>query len=77
MILYPLTRWPIEAIRSDEPSVFLGMSWSQNISVLLLLAGLATWRLVRQGRREPSIDPHPAISAPHATHASRAEVYLR
>ena len=55
MILYPMTRWPIEAIRSDEPSVFLGMSWSQNISVLLLLAGLATWRLVRRRRRR-SVD---------------------
>lgn len=47
MIFYPMTRWPIEAIRSDEPAVFLGMSWAQNISVLLLIAGLAMWRLVR------------------------------
>lgn len=52
MILYPITRWPIEAIRSDEPSAFLGMSWAQNISVLLLLAGLAMWRSVRRGGRE-------------------------
>src|SRR5262249_11044293 len=52
MILYPLTRWPIEAIRSDEPSVFLGMSWSQNISLLLFLAGLGAWSLARRGRTD-------------------------
>ena len=54
MVVYPLTRWPIEAIRSDEPAAFLGMSWAQNISVLLLLAGLGTWWLVRRGRGEGS-----------------------
>jgi phosphatidylglycerol:prolipoprotein diacylglycerol transferase len=77
MILYPMTRWPIEAIRSDEPSVFLGMSWSQNISVLLLLAGLATWRLVRKGPRDRSILAHPAISVPRPLQRSRTEAYLR
>ena len=40
MVLYPLSRWPIEAIRSDEPSILLGMSWAQSISVVLLAAGL-------------------------------------
>jgi phosphatidylglycerol:prolipoprotein diacylglycerol transferase len=65
MILYPMTRWPIEAIRSDEPSVFLGMSWSQNISVLLLAAGLATWRLVRRGQGARSTYFHRATPAPH------------
>lgn len=63
MVLYPLTRWPIEAIRSDEPSVFLGMSWAQNISVLLMLAGLATWRSVRRGRAEGIIPDEAAV--PH------------
>jgi phosphatidylglycerol---prolipoprotein diacylglyceryl transferase len=91
MIVYPMTRWPIEAIRSDEPSVFLGMSWSQNISVLLLLAGMATWRVVRRGQRDKSTVSHPAVSAPHhqssvapvmpsvpdPAHASKAEAYLR
>src|SRR5262249_47376323 len=65
MILYPMTRWPIEAIRSDESSVLLGMSWSQNISVLLLGAGLATWRLVRRGQGARSADAHRAIPSPH------------
>jgi phosphatidylglycerol---prolipoprotein diacylglyceryl transferase len=75
MILYPMTRWPIEAIRSDEPSVFLGMSWSQNISVMLLIAGLVTWRFVRRGRgdRTPLASRHG--NAPHvgATGGRRQE----
>jgi hypothetical protein len=49
MILYPMTRWPIEALRADEPAVFAGMTWSQNISVALLGGGLAVW--VGLGRR--------------------------
>ncbi len=52
MIAYSLTRWPIEAIRSDEPAVFLGMTWSQNISVVLILAGAAMWAAVRIGHGE-------------------------
>ena len=43
MILYPLTRWPIESLRGDETAVFAGMTLSQNISVGLLLLGLVFW----------------------------------
>ena len=43
MILYSLTRWPIESLRSDEPAIFAGMTLSQNISVGLLLLGLVFW----------------------------------
>jgi phosphatidylglycerol:prolipoprotein diacylglycerol transferase len=76
MIAYSLTRWPIEALRSDEPVVFAGMTWSQNISAALVLGGLAVWfrrgrpwrgalagparGLRRQGRLDPS---HPGIPA--------------
>lgn len=70
MILYPVTRWPIEAIRSDEPSAFLGMSWAQNISVLLLLAGLATWRFARRGRRERGSIEWGRERAPHLAGSS-------
>jgi phosphatidylglycerol:prolipoprotein diacylglycerol transferase len=52
MIAYPLTRWPIESLRSDEPAVFAGMTWSQNISVALCLAGLALWLGLRRGLTE-------------------------
>ncbi len=41
MILYSLTRWPIEALRGDESARFAGMTVSQNISVALLVLGLA------------------------------------
>jgi phosphatidylglycerol:prolipoprotein diacylglycerol transferase len=83
MIAYPLTRWPIEAIRSDEPSVFLGMSWSQNISVALLAAGLGAWLLLRRSRgdRANAISGH--LIAPHLHHASNSttpqtgNLYLR
>jgi phosphatidylglycerol---prolipoprotein diacylglyceryl transferase len=50
MILYALTRWPIEVLRSDERAVFAGMTLSQNISVVVLVCGLALWfSLRRQG----------------------------
>lgn len=49
MILYPITRWPMESLRGDEAAIFGGMTLSQNISVGLLLLGLAFWvRLVRR-----------------------------
>jgi len=41
MIVYPLTRWPLETLRGDEPAIFAGMTLSQNISVALFLCGVA------------------------------------
>ena len=49
MIAYPLTRWPIEALRGDEPAVFAGMTWSQSISLALLGLGLVL-RFTLRGR---------------------------
>ncbi len=49
MILYPLTRWPIEALRGDEPALFAGMTLSQNISLGLLVGGIAVWILLKPG----------------------------
>jgi len=46
MILYPLTRWPIESLRGDETAMLAGMTLSQNISVGLLLLGLVFWVLL-------------------------------
>jgi phosphatidylglycerol:prolipoprotein diacylglycerol transferase len=40
MILYPLSRWPIESLRGDETAIFAGMTLSQNISVGLFLLEL-------------------------------------
>jgi len=47
MILYPLTRWPIEALRGDEPTLLAGMTLSQNISLGLLVGGIAVWIRLR------------------------------
>lgn len=49
MVTYPVSRFLIEWLRNDEPVFFAGMTISQNISLLLLAAGLAFWAyLVRQ-----------------------------
>jgi phosphatidylglycerol:prolipoprotein diacylglycerol transferase len=63
MIVYPLTRWPIEALRSDEPAVFAGMTWSQNISVALLVAGLTLRFILRRHPIAPEIAVGPSIPA--------------
>jgi len=41
MILYSLTRWPIESLRADEHILFAGMNSAQLISVGLVVLGLA------------------------------------
>lgn len=43
MIAYPITRFLIEYLRNDEAAFFGGLTISQNISVLILLAGLLYW----------------------------------
>jgi phosphatidylglycerol:prolipoprotein diacylglycerol transferase len=43
MVSYPITRFLIEYLRNDEGDFFAGLTISQNISVLLLLGGLAYW----------------------------------
>lgn len=40
---YPITRFLIEQLRSDEAALFAGLTISQNVSVLILLGGLAFW----------------------------------
>ena len=47
MVVYPLTRWPLEAIRGDEPAIFAGMTLSQNVSIGVFLSGLAVWTALR------------------------------
>jgi phosphatidylglycerol:prolipoprotein diacylglycerol transferase len=43
MIAYPVTRFLIEYLRNDEQVFLFGLTISQNISVLLLGAGLFFW----------------------------------
>jgi phosphatidylglycerol:prolipoprotein diacylglycerol transferase len=50
--LYPITRFLMESIRTDEPKNILGMTISQNISLVLLLVGIGLWcHLWRQAPR--------------------------
>jgi phosphatidylglycerol:prolipoprotein diacylglycerol transferase len=51
MILYSMTRWPIEMLRGDEPAIVAGMTLSQQISVGLLICGLAIFSHRRGGQR--------------------------
>jgi phosphatidylglycerol:prolipoprotein diacylglycerol transferase len=55
MIMYSVTRWLVEALRADEPAVFAGMTASQNISIALLVLGVATW--LGLSRRFPQTRP--------------------
>jgi phosphatidylglycerol:prolipoprotein diacylglycerol transferase len=48
MILYSLTRWPVEALRGDERAIFAGMTLSQNISVVVLVCGFGLWFTLRR-----------------------------
>ena len=52
MSIYPITRFCIESLRSDEAAVFgTGMSISQNVSLLLLICAAALWfYILRQPR---------------------------
>jgi phosphatidylglycerol:prolipoprotein diacylglycerol transferase len=44
LTLYPVSRFLIEVIRTDEPAVFgTGMSISQNVSLILLFSAIALW----------------------------------
>lgn len=75
MIAYPITRWPLETLRGDEPAILAGMTLSQNISVALLACGLAVWfwlhksSTVIAARQLP-----PAGQPPHFHHQGRSWV---
>jgi phosphatidylglycerol:prolipoprotein diacylglycerol transferase len=63
MVFYAITRWMIEALRSDEPAIFAGMTLSQNISVALAAAGLLVW-VVRRRSPASAAPGLPAAPAP-------------
>ncbi len=48
MIFYPLTRWPIECLRGDEPALLAGMTLGQNISMGLFAGGIAVWLILKR-----------------------------
>jgi phosphatidylglycerol:prolipoprotein diacylglycerol transferase len=52
MSIYPVTRFLIESLRSDEAAVAgTGMSISQNVSLLLLVCAAALWFYLRRQPR--------------------------
>jgi len=69
MILYSMSRWPVEALRVDERAVFAGMTSSQNISVGLLIFGLAIWFSLRGRPHGRQVIAGPAMLA--GTHCAR------
>jgi phosphatidylglycerol:prolipoprotein diacylglycerol transferase len=71
MVTYPITRFLIECLRDDERPFFAGMTISQNISVVLLAAGLLTWsyliRLPRVRHADTAGVPGPSRPRAHST----------
>ncbi len=47
MVTYPVTRFLIECLRSDEPGMVFGLTVSQAISVVVFVAGVAYWAYLR------------------------------
>ena len=43
LTLYPISRFLLEMIRTDEPGVWMGMTISQNVSLILLFCAIALW----------------------------------
>ncbi len=43
LTLYPIARFTLEMIRSDEPGMFAGLTVSQNLSLVLLAAAAVLW----------------------------------
>ena len=48
MVTYSVTRFLIDQLRQDEGSVFLGMTVSQVVSVVLFVSGLGVWAYLRR-----------------------------
>ena len=47
LTLYPITRFLIERIRTDEPPIFgTGMTISQNVSLIFLVSAMALWAVI-------------------------------
>ena len=48
LVVYPISRFLLEMIRTDEINFFgTGMSISQNVSVVLIVAALIGWCVLR------------------------------
>jgi phosphatidylglycerol:prolipoprotein diacylglycerol transferase len=61
MVTYPITRFFIERLRSDEPGMFVGLTISQAISVIVFVLGLAYWAYLSRLPRDRYAD---TVAAP-------------
>jgi phosphatidylglycerol:prolipoprotein diacylglycerol transferase len=68
-VTYPITRFLIEQVRDDEGAVNLGMTISQNGSLVLLLGGLAAWAWLSTRPRGRYADRAEEDAAPSASKA--------
>ncbi len=66
MVLYSITRMPIEALRADERPLLAGMNSAQLISIALVIMGAAAWLSLRF-----SISLLPSRDAPYAYDGQR------
>ena len=66
MVTYPITRFLIEYLRNDEGVFFAGFTISQNISIVLLLGGLAYWLWLSRLPRTRLADEPSAALQPRA-----------
>ena len=73
LTIYPITRFLLEIIRTDESAVFgTGMSISQNVSLLILLGTVGLWAYVLRQPRGIAFSPAAATWPPDA-HATGRE----
>ncbi len=59
LILYPINRFLLEQLRSDTPPEWLGLTLSQNISILAVVAGIALLAWLRLRPLQPTTSPKP------------------
>jgi phosphatidylglycerol:prolipoprotein diacylglycerol transferase len=53
MVVYPIQRFLLERIRDDNPPIAFGMTFSQNLSILILIAGFVLMAMLsRQPLRQ-------------------------
>jgi phosphatidylglycerol:prolipoprotein diacylglycerol transferase len=58
MSIYPVTRFLVESLRSDEAAVFgTGLTISQNVSLMLLICAAALWFYVLRQPKGTAFDP--------------------
>lgn len=66
LVTYPITRFLIERLRNDEGAILAGMTISQNMSIVILIGGLAFWAYLL-GRPPGRLVDQPEPTAPETS----------